>query len=377
MDLKMEVYTPALELIGILTVFRAVMWEETAFTAGTFSVESIMTEESAALLVPENILWIENGTAGIIEHIQAAAGEDGPILTAKGRLLSGILDRRILWGEYNMSGEPPALMYGLVDDCAISPTRGDTAARVIPGLYLDGTSPSMPGIKIRKQKTGGSLLEALEELGAPNQVSFGVRFDAAVPQMLFWARPGEDRTVLQNDRDPVFFSTELDDVLSSEYYYDSGEYKNISLVAGEGEGAARVMTTAAQDDGMASSGLARRESYVDARDLQSETADGGNPLTAEEYVELLKNRGREKLSEAQLVRSFSATVRTYEATYKYGVDFFLGDMITVTDDRLGISVSAVVQAVSRTVSQQGEGMELTLGYSQPTVHDILKRKAGK
>lgn len=398
MELKMEVYTPALELVGLLSVFRSVMWEEAAFTAGTFSVESILSDESISLLVPENIVWIGEDVAGIIEYIQTETGGDTPSITAKGRLLTGILDRRILWGMYNLNGEPPALMYDLVSDCAINPTRGDTAARVISGLALDGDPPPMPGAQtaivgtaivgttaigstgfssIRKQKTGGSLLEALEELGAPYQVAFGVRFDASSTKMLFWARPGVDRTIRQTDRDPVFFSTELDDVLTSEYSYDSSEYKNITLVAGEDTGDARASVVAVQDDGGTATGLDRREMYVDARDLQSESTGTDGDMTEDEYAETLETRGLEKLAEQQLVKSFSAVVRTYGATYEYGSDFLLGDTITVTDERLGLSVSAVVQAVSRTVSQQGEDMELTLGYSQPTVHDLLKRKAGK
>lgn len=123
-------------------------------------------------------------------------------------------------------------------------------------------------------------------------------------------------------------------------------------------------------------GLARRELYIDARDLQSDS-DPDNPLTPEQYLAVLTNRGREKMAEHQLVRSFSATVRTYDPTYVLGEDFFLGDTITVTDDRLGITVNAVVQGVSRAVSSAGEELTLTLGFGQPTLHDILKRKAGK
>jgi len=121
------------------------------------------------------------------------------------------------------------------------------------------------------------------------------------------------------------------------------------------------------------SGLARRELWVDARDLQSD-ADPDNPLTAEEYAALLTARGRSKLAENQLVRSFSTVVRTYNPTYVYGEDFFLGDTITVTDERLGVSAAAVVQGMERAVSRGEESLILTLGYGQPTLYDKLKRK---
>ena len=123
-------------------------------------------------------------------------------------------------------------------------------------------------------------------------------------------------------------------------------------------------------------GLSRRELYIDARDLQSDS-DPDKPLTSEEYVALLKNRGLEKLAERQLVKSFSAVVRTLDPAYVLGADYQLGDTITVTDQRLGVTADAVVQSVERSVSEAGEGMTLTLGYGQPTVYDILKRKEGK
>lgn len=123
-------------------------------------------------------------------------------------------------------------------------------------------------------------------------------------------------------------------------------------------------------------GLSRRELFIDARDLQLD-ADPDNPLTAEEYAALLVSRGRQKLAENQLVRSFAAEVRTYDPTYPYGEDFQLGDTITVTDERLGITVNAVVQGVERSMSAKGESLTLTLGYGQPTIFDKLKRKEDK
>lgn len=123
-------------------------------------------------------------------------------------------------------------------------------------------------------------------------------------------------------------------------------------------------------------GLARREIYIDARDLQSDS-DPDKPLTPEEYAAVLNSRGTEKLAECQLVKSFSAEVRTLDPTYTLGEDYDLGDTITVIDQRLGVTADAVVQGVERSVSETGERLTLTLGYGPPTISDILKRKAGK
>lgn len=239
MDLKMEIYSPSLELLGILEICKSVIWEEKAFTAGSLSIESLITKESMELLVPNNIVWIEGDTAGIIEYLHEEAGEDGPYIVAKGRTLTGILDYYMLWGQYEFRGSAPVIMRRLVDDCCVHPTRGDTENRKIPGLAL--LDAPTGGSSIRMQKTGGTLLEALEQLGEAYGVAFGVRFNPAVPQMEFWTRWGQDLSISQDKNEPVFFSTELDDVLSSEYSYNAQGWKNLALVAGEGEGADRKM----------------------------------------------------------------------------------------------------------------------------------------
>lgn len=236
--LKMGVYTPGLELVGLLESFKSLIFQEQAFAAGSFTVDCSMTPTVRRLLVKENIIWFQEETAGIIEYIFQRQDEAGPYITAKGRLLSGILDRRILWGRYDMSGTPQSIMCRMVDACAVTPTD---PARVIPGLTIE--PPAEGGPNIRKQKTGGTLLETLSELGETYNVAFGVRLDPGGPEMVFWTRPGLDRTMSQSENDPVFFSTELDDVLESEYTYDSSGYRNVTLVAGEGEGEGRVMVT--------------------------------------------------------------------------------------------------------------------------------------
>lgn len=281
MDLKMEVYTPYLELVGILEVYRSAIWEEKAFGAGSFSVDSLITEESKTLLVPGNIVWISDNYAGVIEYVQEQSGKDGPYITVKGPDLTGILGQRILWGQYNLTGTAPAIMRNLLNDCCISPTRGEVEARKIPGLV----SLDVPtgGDAIRAQKTGGTLLEALEELGAAFGVAFGVRFNPEIPRMEFWTRWGQNRGINQDVNNPVFYSTELDDVLSSEYSYNSQDWRNVALVAGEGEGEERVMVTVESEVAPAPEPPKPETKYTVTLAV---TPDGGGTVAgAGEYVE--------------------------------------------------------------------------------------------
>lgn len=269
MALQMDVYSPDLVLLDTLDEFDSVIWEEKAFDAGSFSAVVALSAKNAELLKPETdgrekIIWIEGETAGLAERTNKSVDDAGKqVLTVKGRLLTGILERRVLWGMYSLNGRATTLMQHLVRDCCISPTRGNAVLRRIPNLIID-TAYAGTGATIKKQKTGGTLLDALSEIGEANLIAFGVRFNPAVPRMEFWVRPCVDRSVGQSAREPVFYSSELDDVLASEYARDSSEYRSIALVAGEGEGAGRVLVSVDEDGNVTrdSSGLIPGRDYA-------------------------------------------------------------------------------------------------------------------
>lgn len=367
-DLKLEVYDTSLELVDALTGVESIVWQEEAFGAGSFTAVTFLTEESAALLKPEHYLWIADDTVGLIESVELTAEENGvKKLTAKGRTGAALFDRRILWGTYNVTGTPAAVMAHLVSDCCVTPTRGTTAARILPILDMDNTPQG--GSSIRLQKTGGSLLEALEGLGEAYQVPYKVALDPVNSRLLYTSRYGVDRSTNQDAVDPVFFSTELDDIVSAVYAYDSENYRNVALIGGQIDDETEIRTYAAIEGEAA--GTERRELFVDARDMSM--SNGEEVLTAEEYEAALINRGRSKLADHRCAESFEVDVLTVGSTYVYGTDFFLGDTITVSDERLGVRIDAVVTAVMRSVSRTGETMSFTLGYSAPTIQKYIRK----
>lgn len=142
----------------------------------------------------------------------------------------------------------------------------------------------------------------------------------------------------------VVFSPQFDNVINSNYIDNISEMKNVTLVAGEGEGTSRKSVIVGDKEG-----LERRELFTDARDMQ--TSEYG---TGTKYTEALKTRGLNKLVENARVTSYEGQV---EATrqYVYGKDFFMGDVIQMANE-YGIEGNARV--IEWVMSDSTTGFEI-------------------
>lgn len=162
-----------------------------------------------------------------------------------------------------------------------------------------------------------------------------------------------------------YFGTDVGNIKNVTISSGSKNYKNVAVVAGAGEGAARAVRIVSLGN---VSGENRRELYVDARDLQleyqvatptGEYDDQGNPIysyetqtyTDDEYNAILDARGFEKLAEN--LRDFSITCEIEQNNIFYGVDYSLGDRMPVKLPRLGLYASARVSSVTFIYEKEG------------------------
>ena len=102
-------------------------------------------------------------------------------------------------------------------------------------------------------------------------------------------------------------------------------YKNVTLVAGDGEGNNRKTYTVGNV-----SGLDRKELYTDARDISSKDEDN-NDIPISTYNEMLKQRGQEKLTETTKIKQFDGKVDS-SRMYVFGRDFYMGDVIQIKNE---------------------------------------------
>lgn len=367
----MDVYVLSknLDKLGCTDVVTEGIWTECFSSCGTFEFWAPLDDLHAELFVDGNVLWInDHETAGIIEVVERNGEDEYAKLHITGRHAKCYLDRRTVYPKFDMTGFPSDIARALVNQNCISPADVN---RKIPLLSLESNAAQY-GSSTTLQQEGESLLDVEVKLIESCGLGSVVAVDPIAKSMVYKVKQGTDRTIDQTSVLPVLISTELDDILASAYSKDLSEYRNMAYVAGE------VPETGSQtvvQIGSSITGFDRRETYVDASGT-SKSKSETEQYTDAEYQALLAQEGNEKLNDYKVIESFSAVIRTFgNSSYKYGVDFFLGDTVTVYDARLKVRANAKITSAEYTFRNTGNELALTFGYNRLTIMDKLKRSS--
>lgn len=361
----------AFDNIGEVNHFDSLIWPDKFNGYAQFELWAPITPENALLIKKGNILWCGGGNAAVIEIVKSSIDDRGDkIYNVKGRTLESLLTTRIVWGAYNASNKyTSTIMYDLVNQNCVNPID---VKRKIP--FLEMAIDENIGTKQTYQKTGGEVYDALLNLARNDDIGFNILFKPKEKKLIFKVVAGDDKTVNQTILDPVEFSTDLEDILSSSYYSNDQDLKSVALVLGEGEGAQRESQISGNNN---SSLFERRELYVDARDLQSQMTDeNGDIVTVpyDEYIEMLIQRGSERLASCETTEMFEAKLRVFgEVQYEFGIDYQKGDKVTIRDNELNVVVSARITEVEEHFSDE-YNLVLTFGYAYPSLAQKVKQK---
>lgn len=369
--LVFEVNDTTFDSIGEVNQYESLIWPDKFNGFGTFELWAPITDENSQYFKKGNILWCGGDNAAVVEIVKSEIDENGTkTYNVKGRTLEMLLTTRIIWGTYNaVNKDASTAMYEIVNQNCVNPSN---ANRKIP--YLKLAEDLKFGGKITYQKTGGEVYDSLSTIASTYDLGFSVLFKPKTKELIFEVVEGVDRTVEQSTNDPVEFSTELEDLLSSSYYTNDQDVKNVAFVQGEGSGSSRKSVISGEAD---SKGFGRRELYVDARDLQSTSVDENDEeqsLSPAEYTQVLTQRGDDKLSECKTTETFEAQIRVFgDVQYEFGVDYKKGDKITVRDNQLNVVVSARITEVQEEFDDE-YALVLTFGYSYPTIMQKVKQQ---
>ncbi|MGL5646698.1 MAG: siphovirus ReqiPepy6 Gp37-like family protein [Clostridium sp.] len=353
--MDISVYNNVLQARGIIKGVIALQWKRKFFDNGSFDLRTTITSKNVELLAKNNFIVKSNSDEiGIIESVQTIKNSESGTseLVVKGVLAEGITKRRILLTKYSKNGLAEESIREMINTCCINPT--DTK-RKIPLLQL-GTNNNFTE-KVDFQATYKNLNDQIIKVLKVANLGFRARLDKDIKKIILEVYKGRDLS-------DVIRLNEVDGTLKSiNYVEDISNYKNFTLVGGEGEGTAR--TTVTVDKGL--TGLERSEIFTDARDLQKES------LTTVEYQNKLKTRGEETLNTNNVSESFvSETNYNMQNTYRDYWD--LGDIITVESVNLGITLLERVTEVTEEYTTEGIKIIPVFGNPEPSLKDILKEE---
>lgn len=355
--------------IGILDQLISVDWKKYFTKYGDATIKVIPTKQNIRLLKKGNILSPGSKNAIRIDTVEIVEDKGQYSLQVKGLTLEKLLSTRVVSDifvptEHGLNA--PELVSTLVDISL------GAMAGVKRGLRFFETSDFIPSIGVGpyyKRQSKGNLYDIAEEYCniTPN-MGYEIQFIPNEQKLVFQILEGVDHT--SSSSSPVIFSNNLDNLFSFDYYTSDRDYKNYAYVYGEATDSGRTKIEVGDDK----SGYERYEHFIDARDLQSETEDG-HTIPEDEYEEMLRKRGQKKLSELQVVETVSGKLNVNNSTFTYGVDYNIGDKVTVVDENIGIQVDAIVTGIQEKYSNTYSS-ELIVGYEMPTVSGKIKTLYG-
>lgn len=369
--MELYIFNRDLELKGILDTFISLRWVRIYNKTGKFELHCALNSNNLKLLERENIIFKKDDLEGAyIETRQLRIDNNGQeYLQITGKFLTNYLDRRISWDRIDFNGKVEELMRKLVYDNAINPTDNN---RKITNLILGNIKGFIEDIKY--QNSFGNILEQLERISNTNNLGYRNLLDIKNRKIIFDIYKGVNRTVNNGTIAPCVFSRNFENILEQNYYDSLNNYRNTCLIAGEGEGKDRKLTFIEEEKG-----LDRYELYVDARDIQAtkEIKKGDTteeiPIPLDEYLNILKQRGKEKLEECKEIQTFDSKINV-NGNNKYKKDFDLGDIVTVVDKKWGIQLNTRIIEIEEIYEEKGLEINIIFGNNIPTLIDKIKQK---
>jgi len=336
------------EIIGRLEKYQSLRWTRRLYSAGDFEIKLQQTDDIKAELIAEDNILIREGDTepAEIEDMHVEDYEDASVIV-KGRFTLGESRKRIILGREVFNGALEACIAQLLNNHVISPADVE---RTISGIaYI----PIVTGKTILTERSYRNVEDVMCELCRMSGV--GIRCDFNPRTKIFTV------TLFIGNERPIVFSIKDGTMMGCSYDYSSRESATFALIGGEGEGQSRILTTTG-----GGSGRHRREIFVDASNLRSEDfADSGI------YTQALQDAGEAKLQKRAVINSFDAEVHQY-GSVRYGVDYDLGDLVTVRDRLYETTVQVPVVEVTETYDENGTNVDVVLGEGLPTMSDKLK-----
>lgn len=336
------------EQVSLIDYFESAIWTDRYDDYGDFELYVPATDKVLQTFPEDYFLhYNRSDRLMVIENIELKTSvDDGDHFIISGSSMERLLNRRTIWRQTDINGNLQDSVERLLNENVIKPS--DSARKINKFIFDKSTDPNVTKWKVTHQFTGDYLLDAIKTLCEEHDIGFKLIPNLDTGEMHFSLYYGANRSYDQVDNPYILFSPSLSNLSSSDYIRDFSKRANFAYVGGEGDGPARRFQTVQLKEGSASQ-WARRELFVDARNVQSRNGDQQIPDA--QYNASLRSEGKKKLKENNKIEKFTSQV-TLPENQQYDKEFFMGDLVTFTNN-YGISSKARIIEYVRNQDKNG------------------------
>lgn len=270
--------------------------------------------------------------------------------------VSRLLSHRVNYYQYKFTAIDRALAARRIIHANM--VSSSISKRNLPGFRAsDIPMGSIYGGSISK---GKKLDVVMDNILRPVGASWEVTFTGT--ELVFIPYKGANRTSTNTSVPPVVLTEESEAFITGEYTDDKSGFYNCFVTKGVGDENKEFFEL----DNFTLSGWNRREAFIENRDLkQTFKDDEGNDVhyTDELFEFALIEEAQEDLEDFNRVANLSVEAASI-AHFKYGYDYFLGDLLTVNIERFGLSFDLRLSKVITTYNARGKSVSLELGEAK-------------
>lgn len=324
-------------MVSVVENFSSFVWTDRYYSAGDFELYVPPTIRVLTQYIPDYyIVRPDSEHVMIIDSVLLEEDDDGYSYKISGESLESILKRRILWTDTTLSGNFQDAIKTLLDGSIISPSIADR--KIDNFVFVKSEDEAITSLTIEEAEY--SKDETIYDIIEKNCQEFEIGFKVTLTsdnKFAFTLYKGVDRSYDQTAVPYVIFSPAFDNLTSSSFLKSYTDYKNVALVTAtstDSEGESTDLSTVVGE----ASGLDRRETHIDAGDVQGNTS-------------VLTKKGNEELAALKKTEAFEGEANVFDM-FVYGKDFFIGDMVQL-EDAFGNTGKSIVSEM--VFSSDGEG----------------------
>jgi len=321
--------------IGIFDTAESVIWTERYDKYGDCEIYTKFTPDALSLFQIDYYLKINESTKTmIIESLEIKTNSQKEnVLVVHGRSLESLLDRRIVLKQILIDG---SFQTGILTLLTSNIINGPFPERNFGNFIFSSSSdPLVTSLNLKSHYYMDNLYDVVSSLCTQGDLGFRILLNTS-NQFVFSLYAGVDRSYNQIINPYVVFSPDFDNLLDSQYFRSKRYKKNYIFVSGEeglydwnqgtyGRWGQTWLT------GEPITGMFRREMFMDESSLSKTISNSTTQISDDEYAAQMAQRGLEELANNAEYTVFDGSVDLTNS-YKYGIDFSLGDILQLKNE---------------------------------------------